>query len=282
MDINLFSKCIRELIVENDRVDVPYLGSFVAEMQPATYSDRQTTIHPPYRKMSFHKEGISLEQGKLLLEKVMRESNVTLEQAGVELGWCLSRLSSELEGHKSCKLPGLGVMRANARNEFFFVPDEHLDIWPDGVGFESISIKVSEEEIPGQAGTRAERELRPEGENDEWPVRDDAPKAEEAPKMEEPIVEKPKEEAAQKEALRIEEPIAPAAASSRPSWTFPDPAHGRVSHSERQFHIIRLLLIVLAVLVVLFIAAAYLFTDELSPILDRLLYSKEELELLRR
>ena len=63
MDINLFSKCVKELIVENDRVDVPYLGSFTAEMQPATYSDRQTTIHPPYRKMSFHKAEISLEQG---------------------------------------------------------------------------------------------------------------------------------------------------------------------------------------------------------------------------
>ena len=42
------------------------------------------------------------------------------------------------------------------------------------------------------------------------------------------------------------------------------------------------MLIILAVLLVLFIAAAYLFTDEMSPILDRLLYTKEELELLRR
>ena len=45
MDISLFSKCVKDLIVENDRVDVPYLGSFTAEMLPATYSDHQTTIH---------------------------------------------------------------------------------------------------------------------------------------------------------------------------------------------------------------------------------------------
>ena len=60
MEIGVFAKCIKELIVENDRVDVPYLGSFTAELMPATYSDRQTTIHPPYRKMSFHKGEVSL------------------------------------------------------------------------------------------------------------------------------------------------------------------------------------------------------------------------------
>jgi nucleoid DNA-binding protein len=229
MDISLFSKCVKDLIVENDRVDVPYLGSFTAEMLPATYSDHQTTIHPPYRKMSFHKENISLEQGRMLLEKVMKESDVSLDQAGVELGWCLSRLSSELEGHKSCKLPGLGVMRANARNEFFFVPDDHLDIWPDGVGFEPISIKVSEKE--------QEREVVPAAE----PV----PATKPVPAM--------------------------------PGWTVQEKQEPR-----RQVRPVRLVLIILALLVVLFIIAAYVFTDEMSPILDRLLYTKEELELLRR
>jgi nucleoid DNA-binding protein len=242
MDINLFSKCIKDLIVENDRVDVPYLGSFTAEMLPATYSDHQTTIHPPYRKMSFHKEDVSLEQGRLLLEKVMKESDVSLEQAGVELGWCLSRLSSELEGHKSCKLPGLGVMRANARNEFFFVPDDHLDIWPDGVGFEPVSIKVSEKE--------PERELVPERVVPE-PVEEPAPEPEPVP---------------------AKKPV-----SSMPSWTFEEKQEPR-----RQVNPVFLVLAVLAGLIVLFIIAAYLFTDEMSPILDRLLYTKEELELLRR
>jgi nucleoid DNA-binding protein len=238
MDINLFSKCIKELIVENDRVDVPYLGSFTAELQPATYSDHQTTIHPPYRKMSFHKEDIPLEQGRLLLEKVMRESGVSHEQAGVELGWCLSRLSSELEGHKSCKLPGLGVMRANARNEFFFVPDDHLDIWPDGIGFEPISIKVSEKEEEPAPVVVAE-------------------------------VRRPEEDS-------------PAPQTSMPTWNDFNREGGDELASRWKLRTVRLVLLILGALVVLFIVAAYLFTDEMSPILDRLLYTKEELELLRR
>ncbi len=248
MEITLFSKCIKDLIVENDRVDVPYLGTFTAEMMPAAYSDRQTTIHPPYRKMSFHKGEVSLSEGRPLLNKVMREAGVSLEQAGVELGWCLSRLSSELEGSKICRLPGLGVMRANARNEFFFVPADDLDIWPDGIGFEPISIKLPKEEIPVQAG------------NDE----DEKPEQRSKPQDEEPeqrseipnqvgndeVIQARKEDAAE---ARHRKKLQP--------WV--------------------IVLLVLAALLALFIAASYLFTDFMSPVLDRLLYNKEELELLR-
>ena len=250
MEINLFSKCIKDLIVENDKVDVPYLGTFTAEMMPASYSDKQTTIHPPYRKMTFHKAEVTMADGAMLLEKVRRETGVSTEQASVELGWCLSRLCSELEGRKSCQLPGLGVMRANARNEFFFVPDDDLDIWPDGLGLHPISIKVSEkEEMPDQ-------------------VRHDE------------VVEQPEQP------TKAEPVIAEMAGgiSSREHFScereeIPEPS----KHPEQEYHLgwnwPRIILIVILVLALLFIAASYLFTEQMSPILDRLLYTKEELEL---
>lgn len=251
MEIEQFSTCIKELIVENDRVEVPYLGVFTAEMMPASYSDRQTTIHPPYRKMLFHKAEVTLADGRLLLDKVRRELGVSLDQAGVELGWCLSRLCSELEGRKSCRLPGLGVMRANARNEFFFVPDDDLDIWPDGLGFEPISIKVSEK-IPGQAGNDAE-EQAPSGVWGSAPV---------------------------EQALTSVGEVAGGFSASEhfPRERYEKPERPR---PRRQLSPIWIVLIVLGALLLLFVAAAYLFTDQLSLILDPLLYTKEELELLR-
>ena len=247
MEINLFSKCIKDLIVENDRVDVPYLGTFRAEMMPASYSDRQTTLDPPYRKMSFHKAEVSMEEGRPLLDRVRKELGVSPDQASVELGWCLSRLCSELEGSKSCKLPGLGTLRANARNEFFFVPDDDLDIWPDGLGFEPVSIKVSEK-IPGQSGDGAEARAG----KDE--ILDNAHGG----------------ELSGQDRIQAKQETQPA----------------RTDDVERQDGRKRLgagwiVLIVLGVLLLLFIAASYLFTEQMSPILDRLLYTKEELELLR-
>lgn len=244
MEINLFSKCVKDLIVENDRVEVPYLGIFSAEMMPASYSDRQTTIHPPYRKMSFHKAEVTLADGRLLLDKVRRELGVSLDQAGVELGWCLSRLCSELEGRKSCKLPGLGMMRANARNEFFFVPDDDLDIWPDGLGFEAISIKVSEK-MPGQAGQ--------DGEKQATSVADEKP-----------------EQRNNKAVLPV------------PGLVYEHEIEKQEApRPRRRLKPVWIVFIALGVLLTLFIAASYLFTDAMSPILDPLLYSKEELELLR-
>ena len=218
MEISLFSKCIKELIVENDKVDVPYLGTFSAELMPAAYSDRQTTILPPFRRMYFHKHEVSLEEGRLLLEKVVQLAGVSYEQAGVELGWCLSRLCSELEGSKTCALPGLGVMRANARNEFYFVPDDDLDIWPDGMGLEPVAIKASDR--------------RPE------PVK--------------------------KEAVAVE----------------PAKPERKADRQAKRWPVWLIILIIVGALIVLFIVASYLFTDEMSPILDQLLYTKEELRLL--
>ena len=263
MEINLFSKCIKDLIVENDKVDVPYLGTFSAEMMPATYSDKQTTIHPPYRKMTFHKADISLADGSLLLEKVRRETGVSAEQASVELGWCLSRLCSELEGRKSCPLPGLGVMRANARNEFFFIPDDDLDIWPDGVGLHSISIKVSEkEEMPEPVEEEVVAPVVEEEKVEEEVKIEEEVKVEEAVEVEEPEPQKQPEQPEQlKQPVRLEQiPEERDESDVRTNWLL-------------------IVLVVILVLALLFIAAAYLFTDEMSPILDRLLYTKEELEL---
>lgn len=261
MEINLFSKCVKDLIVENDRVEVPYLGVFSAEMMPASYSDRQTTIHPPYRKMSFHKAEVTLADGRLLLDRVRRELGVSLDQAGVELGWCLSRLCSELEGRKSCKLPGLGMMRANARNEFFFVPDDDLDIWPDGLGFEAISIKVSEK-MPGQAGHDIEAQA-PSGTGEVA----DGFSASELYSGEHD--EKP-EQPSDKAVLQVPGLIYKRELEKREE---PQP--------RRHLKPIWIVLIALGALLVLFVAASYLFTDAMSPILDPLLYSREELELLR-
>ena len=260
MEIGVFAKCIKELIVENDRVDVPYLGSFTAELMPATYSDRQTTIHPPYRKMSFHKGEVSLAEGRLLLDKVRRELGVNLDQAGVELGWCLSRLNSELEGRKRCPLPGLGMMRANARNEFFFVPDDDLDIWPDGIGFEPIAIKMPKEEMPEPVVEEASEAADGFSECEHFSSAQD-----EKPEQRSEIPEQ-KDDSVRVEEARVKEED-----------------YVQVGHDEPELrlHWGWIVLIVLAVLLVLFIAASYLFTEQMSPILDRLLYSKEELELLQ-
>ena len=53
MDIDLLSKMVKELILDNDKVVLPGLGAFVAETVPSTFSDKGYTINPPYRRLYF-------------------------------------------------------------------------------------------------------------------------------------------------------------------------------------------------------------------------------------
>ena len=53
MDIDLLSKMVKELILDDDKVVLPGLGSFVAEVVPSTFSDKGYTINPPYRRLFF-------------------------------------------------------------------------------------------------------------------------------------------------------------------------------------------------------------------------------------
>ena len=53
MDIDLLSKMVKELILDDDKVVLPGLGCFVAEIVPAYFSDKGYTINPPYRKLYF-------------------------------------------------------------------------------------------------------------------------------------------------------------------------------------------------------------------------------------
>jgi len=54
MDVALLAGMIAELIADHDQVGLPGMGTFVAEVVPATFSDKGYTINPPYRRLSFH------------------------------------------------------------------------------------------------------------------------------------------------------------------------------------------------------------------------------------
>ena len=157
MEVGVFSKCIKELILDHDEVGVPGLGVFSAQLMPASFSDHRTTINPPYRELTFRQCEVSPEEGATLNSFICNEMHVSPEQADVELKWCLSRIHSELEGNHTCTLPGLGAMRSTSQSDYFFVSDDNLDIFPDGFGLEPVSIRATDEKAARRKPSRAER-----------------------------------------------------------------------------------------------------------------------------
>lgn len=143
MDIDLLSKIVKELILDNDEVALPGIGSFIAEIVPSVFSDKGYTINPPYRRLSFRQKGSGDEN--MVIDFYAKCNNIDTPTASRIIREFLEEMRRVLETKKSIVFPGLGKLRATKENYFFFVADEDLDIYPEGFGLEPISLKTHEE-----------------------------------------------------------------------------------------------------------------------------------------
>ena len=139
MDIELLSRMVAELVLDHDRIGLPGMGSFVAEVVPASFADRGYSINPPYRRLSFH-AGYPTDD---LLATYYAESNsIELAEAKAILADYISQMKEVLKSRKTIIFPGLGRLRATKDNTFFFVQNEDLDIFPEGITLAPVSLKT--------------------------------------------------------------------------------------------------------------------------------------------
>ncbi|MCM1501284.1 MAG: hypothetical protein NC115_01275 [Bacteroidales bacterium] len=279
MDIDLLSKMVKELILDNDKVVLPGLGYFAAEIVPSTFSDRGYTINPPYRKMYFRQD--SGRDG--LLARLYAESNGTGTDVAEHIMEDFVRGMREvLDKEKVMIFPGLGRLRATKENNYFFVPDEDMDIFPEGAGLEPVSLKTHTVQTPmpeeavmeSEAGPvavvehHAELVLEPElSQEKEEPEENEAAIPQEPGFGPEPAAE-PEPEAGQD---MVQEAVAPsqdtvqeAARKGIPKW-------------------LKIFLMAAVAIVVLAAVALGLFVllaDICPDFINSILYSPEELEIL--
>ena len=266
MDIDLLAKMVKEAILDHDTVTLPGVGCFVAELVPSTFSDKGYTINPPYRRLYF-----SPKQGgdTYLVDLYARDNEgVDADMATRILTEFLAEMKEVLKVKKTVVFPGLGRLRATRENHFFFVADEDLDIYPEGLGLAPLSLKTHVEtpeevatavaglaelieEIPGQVGNDNEE---PEPEVVPEPVLEPEP----VPEPEK--VEEIPDQVGNDEKEKVGNDEVKPKKSHRKLW--------------------RILLIVLCVLAGLLLV--FVLLSRLAPgLLDPLLYSKEELQILR-
>lgn len=290
---------VGELIVKHDQVGLPGVGTFVAEMVPATFSDKGYTINPPYRRLSFYPGRL---EDTLLIDLYAESNQIAREAAKAYVTQYLAELRSILEERKTIVLPGLGRLRATRENTFFFIADEGLDIFPAGVGLQPVSLKthalqeepvVIDVPVPTIAAEPEPVEI-PEPPAEEPAVAETAPAEPEAePAAEEPAVAETAEaETAEAAADAETEPAPEAAEEAAPAedaapaeentdwqkadWTQedqPDPEEKKPLHWG--------LIILIVFLVILLLAGAFILVSRLIPgSTDFLLYSPEEIKII--
>ena len=274
MDIDLLAKMVKEAILDHDSVTLPGVGCFVAELMPSTFSDKGYTINPPYRRLFFTpRQGTDTLLRDLYVD-ANRADGVDAPMAERILTEFLTEMKEILKVRKTVVFPGLGRLRATRENHFFFVADEDLDIWPEGLDLAPISLKThveTPEEVASAVAGLAELMAGPEpveipgqaGNDEAEPVDDEAEP--------EPVEEIPGQAGNdEEEPVRDEEEA--------------EDYEEEPENDEEEFEPVpkfwKVFLVVLGALIVLL--AIFALVGRLAPgVVDKLLYSPEELEILR-
>ena len=271
MNIDLLSQMVYGLILENDSLSLPGLGCFVAEMVPATFTDRGYTINPPYRKLSFRCSGPS---DTLLVDLYAASNNVDKQIAEKVLVEFLTELKAILFAKKTVVFPGLGRLRATRENNIFFVADEGLDIFPEGFSLEPLSLKArkeSPEDINRTVGALESILNGPEPEPAESTPAESTP-AESTPAESMPIEPTPTESTPIEQAPTESTPTDPAHTGTIPSDT--------PVKSRKIWRVIGITAAVAVAVAVVVIGGFIILAHTCPAFVDSLLYTEEELRII--
>lgn len=277
MDIDLLSKMVKELIMEADEVALPGVGSFIAETEPASFSDKGYTINPPYRKLSFRQRLAGNDNA--LIDFYATTNGIPVEQAAPIITAFLIELKEVLKEKKVVVFPGLGRLRATKENNFFFVADEDLDIYPQGFGLEPISLKTHQE-TPEEVSDAIQKlgAIISSEEPEQEEIADAEPVEEPVLPEDEPIIDiEPAEEVYGDDTIEVgpaddietvEEEETPVDSEVVES----DEKHKSVNW----WKVVLILLAVFVGLILLFAILARIFPD----FFDTILYTREELQII--
>lgn len=288
MDIELLSKMIGELVMDHQEVGLPGLGTFISEFVPASFSDRGYTINPPYRRVTFVP---GKAQDDSLVQLYARSNDIDPDQSKAIIQHFLESTKKVLMDRKTVVFPGLGRLRATRENNFFFITDETLDIYPDGFGLRPISLKNHEEtpaEVHHVVSSLADILVEP-AESQEVPVE----VQEEPVEVREEAAEVQEEPAARTEyaepAINVKksEYVAPTSALKRKEYSSPEARIKRKEYSrpktKTKIHVNKW--VWLAPLIVVLVAAValavFMLLVHVAPdFIDSILYTPEELRII--
>ena len=271
MDITLLSKMIGELLLDHEEVGLPGLGAFLAEMVPASFSDKGYTINPPYRRVTFLP---SRSEDDSLVELYSQSNGIDYDQAKAILQHFLEETKKDLLDKKLVVFPGLGRLRSTRQNNFFFITDEDLDIFPDGFGLPAVSLKnhvETKEEVQEKVEELVTLVEVPAAEAP-LPAEEPAPAPEESPLLElaEPAAEGAGSSASQSDPFRENAPDpAPLAAESKPRKPAP-----------RWLKTTLIVILILVALAAVALATFVILAQAAPDFIDSILYTPEELRII--
>lgn len=252
MDTTLLSRLFREIVLRDGELILPFMGCIKLEDVPASFSEGGLVVTPPSKKLYF--DNYSLSSNDILINEYAKAREVSRMAAKKALYGEIDQIRQEAEKTGRYTLEGFGTFRFDKEEGYTIETDPGFMISSETFGLQTIDLrddKTKEEEKAAEEKRIAEQK-----------------------RIEE---EKAAEEKRIVEQKRIEdEKAAEEKAAEKKSEEKKDKVEKKKSRTSKVLLWIVLVVAVLVILVLLIL----IFKEELRPWLEKILYSKEELEIL--
>lgn len=298
MDEKLFASVLKDLLLDNDRVAVPGFGSFIASEKPAFFSEDGRKIFPPGRCLEF-RFNETWNDG-LMESRIAALSGIGIQEAKKRISDFVFDLRKSLSEEKFYIIDSLGVLRQTNAGKIYFSGDRNMDIDPSSFALEALDISPKEEHFtetvsqPCPVSESDVENLSVEADETFFAVDKDEPAVEEyvadtdsvSENREQAEVKKTGDVGHSLSDGKIPEVAVEAKSDMQESEsgnavdTLPSDNEKAAKHVLRRKVVLAVLSVVclLAAIVVI----AFVFRDEISAFWSGLIYSDEELELIRK
>ncbi|MBR4094988.1 MAG: hypothetical protein IKK23_06255 [Bacteroidales bacterium] len=275
MNLSDLSNLLRQLLSENDEVSLPGMGHFVIVDIPSELINGGKAITPPSRKIVF--ESSDGDSDKLLVLAYCRERGISENDAAKELSELLRQFKKELVDNAGAEIPGFGRITFGAGGSFVFESDASFDVAADSYCLETLPLKIMNDQQPVEEEfviDSMDIEMADPEENEQPLETEEKEVAVVSEKLEKPE--------AYEESVTSEEPEE-SAEQEKPAEIVEQPVRETLV-AEPEKRKCRWLLWVAAFvgILIILVILVFLFKEELMPLLEKLLYSKEELEILHK
>lgn len=278
MNLSDLSNLLRQLLSENDEVSLPGMGHFVIVDIPSELINGGKAITPPSRKIVF--ESSDGDSEKLLVLAYCRERGISENDAAKELSELLRQFKKELVDNAGAEIPGFGRITFGAGGSFVFESDDSFDVAADSYCLETLPLKIMNDQQP------VEEEFVIDSMDIEMADPEENEQLDELKNVDDSEPEKLQPETVEKEDAIVpenpEETENPTE-QEKPAEIVEQPVRETlVAEAEKQKCRWILWVAAFVGILIILVILVFLFKEELMPLLEKLLYSKEELEILHK
>lgn len=157
MDLNLLAKTIKESLIENQKAEVPSLGTFLFRISAARISEDGKTILPPSGAVSFKSD--PKVTGESLIRYCSSRTGISVKSTTYEIHNCIENLKRELSKEKRVHLPELGLLTPDNAGVIIFTPEDEDSICRDIFGFTAVPVKPIKENKQVQQDDHTDKTL---------------------------------------------------------------------------------------------------------------------------